>query len=268
MATLFRNSSIVQLSLITNAFSRLRLQHAGSPTIPRHSTFSRAFTQTRASLLENVAGIDSSSTIDRDFSSPKATNNTARTPPPELAQSPLPKQILGTRKKIRSLRKLDPPSVKWTEEEDRELFRLVKEGKNTYYIYENHFRHRSHGAVAKRVSWALKAIRLLKQQASRGVLEGEADVATAAAGEEEVVPLRAVFAQFQKAERIRLLSNKSDDDDTQRADQLRKELFGKDPWRKGNWTFEEDELLVQLAQTFRDTPQPRLWHKVSGGKIN
>ncbi|KAG0216624.1 hypothetical protein BGX33_012378 [Mortierella sp. NVP41] len=61
---------------------------------------------------------------------------------------------------------------------------------------------------------------------------------------------------------------KTGDNGIQRATQLRKELFGNSQWRKGKWTSEEDTLLEQLVHKFADIPQPSLWHKVSGGKVN
>ncbi|KAG0195073.1 hypothetical protein BGX33_004348, partial [Mortierella sp. NVP41] len=150
---LFRNSNSVQLSLITNAFSRLRLQHAGSPVIPRHSTHSRAFTQTRTGLLKNATGVNAirvdtgattTTTVDRVLDSPKSTDH--GTTPYQGIQLPVLQRPEGLGKKFRCLRKHEPRGARWTEEEDRELFRLAKEGKVVYEIYEHHFQHRSHAA--------------------------------------------------------------------------------------------------------------------------
>ncbi|KAF9079480.1 hypothetical protein BGX23_003938 [Mortierella sp. AD031] len=258
MAALIRSSSNVRLSLIAGAFSRLRLQHAGSPTIPRPSAHFRGFSQTRHVLLENLAGVNLKTTLDNDHSPTKPTG--------DLTTMPLPEQPKGTGRKVRTLRKFDPPSVKWTEEEDRELFRLVKEGKSTYYIYENHFRHRSHGAVGVRVNLALKAAKLQEEQVSRGVREGEEDVSKLAAGVEGAAPLRVVYRQIVKTDKEQRETNKTGDG-VQRRDQLRIKLFGQGPVYKGRWTPEEDALLEQLVHEFADTPQPSLWHKVSGGKV-
>ncbi|KAF9086571.1 Myblike DNAbinding domain-containing protein [Mortierella sp. GBA35] len=174
---------------------------------------------------------------------------------------PLPEQTVGAGRKVRTLRRSQPSTGEWTDEEDIELYRLVKKGVNTFEIYARHFRHRSFGAVTKRVSAALKVRHLQEQQAKHGVLPGEDDVAKSVAGEEGVIPLRALYMKLRKAEAERRGADMSDNAI------LRLQLGRKDTPRKGVWDPKEDELLKRLVDKYSYLPAPVLWHKVAGGKI-
>lgn len=69
------------------------------------------------------------------------------------------------RKTIRTQRKFQPSGRIWTDEEDAELFRLTKEGRNVYDIHNNYFSHRSLHTVRLRVSDAVRVERIRRHQA-------------------------------------------------------------------------------------------------------
>ncbi|KAF9116109.1 hypothetical protein BGW39_002833, partial [Mortierella sp. 14UC] len=162
-----------------------------------------------------------------------------------------------------------PQTRRWTTEEDGELMRLVKEGRPTHSIYADHFQHRTYGAVATRAIYARKMWRAQeqRQQARQGMRGGDIELgkkSKAGGKEEEVgISLRSVHARiFTEKFTEQRETDKTDDT------VIRRVMSAKDPQRRGKWTPEEDVLLQQLIQKYKHIPDPMLWSKVSGGKID
>ncbi|KAK3845081.1 MAG: hypothetical protein J3R72DRAFT_436869 [Linnemannia gamsii] len=266
MAALFRHSN-VQLSFTTNAFSRLQLQRSGSSFVTRHPSQLRSITQTRATLLKKLSGIDvKTTTLDSDSSTPKHSGGSSRNnnSPPELTQTPLPQQNEG-RKAIRVIKGRRSTPQYWKAEEDRRIVRLIKEGTTVYDIYANHFRHRSLMAVTMRVNWAIKAMKAQERQAKDGVLPGEIDIAESIAGKKfGAPPLRTVYNKIVKAATAQRRENDNSEDTVQRSDMIKVDRSSS----KGAWTSEEDEMLRVLVQRNKDIPQPTMWNLIAGSDVN
>ncbi|KAF8944020.1 hypothetical protein BGZ47_004748 [Haplosporangium gracile] len=274
MATLWRNKN-TRLSLITNTLSRLRLLCTESSVVALYPTQRRCITQTRPGLLKDQTGGNVSTTTldqgqDRDHNRDQSSIQASKTNTgtfPEIAVLPLPPQTSTTgRKTIRTLRNTYPRASRWTDEEDMELLRLVKEGKSVYDIYDNYFPQRTLRAIRNRVANAFRVETIRQHQADGRVRNnGDEDsfvadkvMAKAKAG----APLRQLFSTLEAA-MFEKRSADQCDDTIQRQGVMRiiKE-------RKGKWTPEEDALLKHLVQTHIDLPQPTIWNKVSGGSVD
>ncbi|KAK3837248.1 MAG: hypothetical protein JOS17DRAFT_771801 [Linnemannia elongata] len=232
----------------------------------------RTFTETRPAYRESLTCTANLYTIQpldhaQDEALLKPANGNNNNTHPHITQlpssSPTP-EISTTGKKVSARTCPEVRRIRWTEEEDREFFQLVKEGKKPFFIHSNYFRHRSRRAVAHRADLAYKAASLQKRQAKDGVRDGEPDVARSAAGDEGAEPLRVVYGKI-----VRMLRE---------ASRVRDKLEGRIPrpvaydekYLSHNkmWSLEEDELLRQLVQKFSDIPPPHLWHEVSCGSID
>ena len=257
MATLLRNS-FVHLSVITNAFSRLQLQHSPSNAIFHHSFQPRSFTQMHPSLSKNVTGADvTTSKRARNRPSPKTTNDTDT--PPSIGRLSLPTQVVGKKLKPRKFPR--PQSRhKWTYEEDILLYRLVEEDKDIYDIYVNHFPYRSHAAVSRRSGFAFKTAQAHERQVREGVREGEVDIGKSVAGTEGAVPLGKVFTSLSSSIRAERDENTSDDANQHYTCRRAKT-------RRGKWTPEEELLLEKLVDMYRHLPEPAIWNTISGRSI-
>lgn len=273
MATLCRNTN-TRLSIVADMLSRLRLQRSEPLSIHRHPARHpfRTFTETRPAYRESLTCTANLYTIQpldhaQDEALLKPANGNNNNTHPHITQlpssSPTP-EISTTGKKVSARTCPEVRRIRWTEEEDREFFQLVKEGKKPFFIHSNYFRHRSRRAVAHRADLAYKAASLQKRQAKDGVRDGEPDVARSAAGDEGAEPLRVVYGKI-----VRMLRE---------ASRVRDKLEGRIPrpvaydekYLSHNkmWSLEEDELLRQLVQKFSDIPPPHLWHEVSCGSID
>ncbi|KAF9910855.1 hypothetical protein EC991_005318 [Linnemannia zychae] len=242
MATvLFRNSN-ARLSLIIDAFSRCYLQPAGSSIVPqRHPSQLRLITQT---AVRERSG-------DRNA--------------PQINRLPLTAYTYGTKMRPRTTTPKRKPALLWAEEEDKELFRLVKEGKTTYEIHASKcFPDRSQGAISKRTSHAKRLARSLEQATEVVVHEGEQArvmLAAVAVGKGDL-PFRTGY--YNMASTIEIERRKIDKDDNTI---FRSRNLVKNAPRKGKWTKDEDELLKQLVQRHIQIPEPALWNTVTGGKL-
>ncbi|KAF9133643.1 hypothetical protein BG015_003526 [Linnemannia schmuckeri] len=274
MTTICRNNN-TRLSLITDTLSRLRLLRTESTVVALRSTQHRCITQTRPGLLKDQTGVNvSATTLDQgqnrdhncDQSLIKASKTNASTYP-EIAVLPLPPQASTTGwKTIRALRKTYPRASRWTDEEDMELLRLVKEGKSVYDIYDNYFPHRTLRAIRNRVANAFRVDIICQHQADGRVRNnGDEDSFVAdkvLAKAKSGAPLRRLLSTLEAA-MVEKRNADHCDDTIQRQGVIRivKE-------RKGKWTPEEDALLEQLVRTYIDIPQPTIWNKVSGGSVD
>ncbi|KAF9341214.1 hypothetical protein BGZ91_010239 [Linnemannia elongata] len=262
MATLFRISNSARLSLITDALSRLRLhQHTGPAIVPRLYSFQqRTFTQSLLCSLKNLAASDPTTvpSLDASPSKPAGSKKSSF----EITQKPLHAHTLGTKVKPRFTPRLRP-SLRWTDEEDRELFRLVMAGTSTYDIYSNHFRDRTLSAVSRRVFSARLAGRALEQQAREGVRPGELDVAKSVAGEEGAAPLRTVYSRQRESQLVEQQESGMSDNVI-----LRRVSNATSAAQRGAWTRDEDELLRELVRKYIHLPEPAIWTSVSGGSVN
>ncbi|KAF9122873.1 hypothetical protein BGW39_009423 [Mortierella sp. 14UC] len=260
MATLFRNSS-VRLSVITDAFSRLQLQPAGVFIVPRQPSHLRFLTQTAV--------------LDRDSRPHNDSDDT--TIPRSITQLPLPPHSYGTKMRPRLTAPKLRPSLQWTVEDDKELFRLAKEGKTSYEIYANHFPNRSHRAIVIRMCHAKRLAKFLEREAREGVVvregEGEVDKPVAAAAEgggggeeggvgEEALSFRSKYYKFNATMKAERQENDKGDDSV-----FRPRDYAKDIRRKGKWTEAEDGLLEQLVHRHIQIPEPALWSIVAGGRV-
>ncbi|KAG0284732.1 Myb-like DNA-binding domain protein [Linnemannia gamsii] len=225
---LIRNSG-TRLSNITDAFSRLQLQHTGSSFTFQCPSQLRLITQTRPNLLKDFIQACSSTTLDHDRSSRKHTDS----------------------------------SRKWEEEDDQKLYQLVKEGVKALDIYAKHFRDRSSHAVSLRASWAARLIRIQEQQARDGVRPGEIDIAKSVAGEEGAPSMRTVYDRIRKKGKGKRQEANSDEAPNQRPC-VNKWVSS----RRKEWTADEDALLRRLVERNIDLPASTLWAKVSGGDVD
>ncbi|KAG0284731.1 hypothetical protein BGZ96_010919 [Linnemannia gamsii] len=255
MATFFRASSVTntRLTLITDAFTRFRLQRAGSLLTSGQPSQLRFITQT-GSNLKSLTGADLSTTIKRDHSSPKHASTNGD------PQSPVPEQIIAGEEKVLRAKTGRLKRSWWTVKEDRELYQLVKEGKNSGEIHSSHFQFRTSGTVAMRVGWARKAIKVQDQQARNGVRPEEIDIAKAVAGEKGSPLLRTVYLKLNNEAKTK---RQEDENTVQRPYALKN--FSS---RKRKWTAEEETLLRQLVEKNSSIPLPKIWKKVSGGDID
>ncbi|KAG9068131.1 hypothetical protein KI688_011724 [Linnemannia hyalina] len=242
-----RNST-AQLSLITNALSRLQLQQMGSSVLTRHPSHLRFITQTRHNLLKNVTGADLSKAIDR------ASNNSN---PPGHSRFPASERTAESETGSRR-----PMSPRWTAEEDRDLYQLVKEGKNAKEIHSTLCSHRTVEAVVVRVRWVRRATMVLEQQARDGVQPGEIDIANSVAGNEGAPPLRTVYLQLRIADKVKRGESNRDEKAVRWPRMIK--AFS----RKRAWSPKEDALLKQLVERNRDTQLPKLWTKISKEDID
>ncbi|KAF9298234.1 hypothetical protein BGZ88_007437 [Linnemannia elongata] len=247
MAALLRNST-AQLSLLTNALSRLQLQQAGTSVLTRHPSQIRFITQTRPSLLNNVTGADLSTEIDRASNKKNLSGHS-----PSSTSGQTAKGETGSRR---------PKFSWWTAEEDRELYQLVKEGKNIEEIHSIRFPHRTVKTIAMRVSWVHRATRAQEQQAKDGVLPGEFDIAKSVAGEEGSPPLRTIYFQLRMSDKVKRRESRRDEKAVQWPRVSRVSS------RKRVWSSEEDALLEKLVKRNSDIEPPNLWTKISGENID
>ncbi|KAK3845119.1 MAG: hypothetical protein J3R72DRAFT_488090 [Linnemannia gamsii] len=272
MSALFRDSN-VRLSSITSAFIRLKLQHAESSFIPRQPLQLRSITQKRSSLRKSLIGVDLSTTPcdnndDNDLSSPKLTNDSNDTTP-GITSLPLPVQTYGTRMKSRTPAREKQPRYRWSEDDDNELFRLVKEDKSVHHIYANHFPYGTFAAVAMRAIYARRIARVQDRQVREGVREGTAvglgnKVGVEGDGDgKEAAPLRDVYRTLRTTIRSeRQANNKADDSIYHRV------ISAKPKPPRGQWTTEEDAMLGLLVKKYNHIPEPTLWSSVAGGRID
>ncbi|KAF9904248.1 hypothetical protein EC991_002905 [Linnemannia zychae] len=265
MTALFRNHS-VRLSTITDAFSHLRLQHKGPSFVQQNQLQLRSISQTRPGLLNKLAGANL--TTASDPNSKPTTSSASSINTPQLTQLPLPAEPFGAKTRLRAhARSVEGKSiVNWTTEDDLKLFEMVKAGARLYDIYDQHFPHRSFGAVSRRMCDAHKALLLLERQAKDGVQPGEIDVSKLVAGEVGSVPLRTLYnrlrtAQSQKAKEWEGVSG---NEVSQKPDVRRRKA---DVW-KGPWSAEEEEMLEQLVERFAHLPEPAIWYRVAGSRVN
>lgn len=242
-----RNST-AQLSLLTNALSRLQLQQAGTSVLTRHPAQIRFITQTRPSLLNNVTGADLSTEIDRASNKKNLSGHSQSSTSGQTA-----KGETGSRR---------PKFSWWTAEEDRELYQLVKEGKNIEEIHSIRFPHRTAKTIAMRVSWVHRATRAQEQQAKDGVLPGEFDIAKSVAGEEGSPPLRTIYFQLRMSDKVKRRESRRDEKAVQWPRVSRVSS------RKRVWSSEEDALLEKLVKRNSDIEPPNLWTKISGENID
>ncbi|KAF9910854.1 hypothetical protein EC991_005317 [Linnemannia zychae] len=255
MAALIRASSRARLSLITDGLTRLQLQCAGPSTVCRRATRPRTFSQTCSSLT----------TLDHDpTSSRQSTDNYNTSNLPTISRAPIPVQTNSEVRKIRSHRKgrLAP---RWTDEEDKEILRLAKEGKESSEVYADHFQHRSYRSVANRMSFALIADRILRQHAEGKTQDRDEEdraVTDAVLAAGESAPLRTLYMAIKVAKAEIRAASKSDDS-VQQSAKARKYTL-----RHIEWTPEDDDLLKRLVRKHIDIPEPSIWHKVSGGTDN
>ncbi|KAF9294562.1 hypothetical protein BGZ88_003688 [Linnemannia elongata] len=276
MATLCRNTN-TRLSIITDTLIRLRFQCLEPLYIHRHPARhqSRTLTKTRPTYRESLACTTNPCTTqppDRTHNEPLLkpanSNNNSNNTHSHIAQWPLPLPpppvTSTTGKKIRARPGPGLRRIPWTEEEDRELFQLVKEGKKASFIYTNHFRHRSRKAVANRTELAFKAASHQERQARDGVREGEPDVARSVAGDEGAEPLRVVYGKLTS----KLRGDVRVGDKQEGKIQEPVAYNGKYLSRYKKWTRQEDDLLRQLVQKYSNIPHPHLWHEVSCGSID
>ncbi|KAF9125326.1 hypothetical protein BGW39_007497 [Mortierella sp. 14UC] len=116
------------------------------------------------------------------------------------------------------------------------------------------------------MTFALIADRILQQHAEGKTqgLDGEekaiVDAVLAAGGES--APLRTLYLAIKLAKAKQRAADKSDDS------VLRSRITRTFALRKKEWTPEDDELLKRLVHKHIDTPEPSIWHKVSGGTID
>lgn len=262
MATFFRASSATntQLTLITDAFTRFRLQRAGSLLTSRQPSQLRFITQT-SSNLKNLTGTDLSTTIEREHSSPNHASTNGD--PPKLSRSSVAKQIIAGEKNVLRTKTGRAKTSWWTKEEDSELYQLVKEGKSADEIHSNHFQHRTSHTIAIRAGWARKVTKAQDQQARDGVRPGEIDIAKAVAGEEGAPLLRTVYLKLNREAKTKRQEAEIDENAVQRPYMPRTSSL-----RKRKWTVEEETLLRQLVERNINIPPPKIWSKVSGGDID
>lgn len=248
MAALLRNKT-TQLSLLTNALSRLQLQHTGSSILTRHPSQLRFITQTRPNLLKKVIRTDLSTSTDHPNNS--NNNRPGHSRPPGSEQTA--KRETGSRRLNASW---------WTAEEDRDLYQLVKEGKNAEEIQSTRFQRRTIKAVTLRVGSVYMMIKAQEQQVRDGVQPGEIDIAKSVAEEEGAPPLRTVYFQLNRAEKVKRRESNRDENAVQRSRLVR--IFS----RKRLWSPEEDALLEQLVKKNSGIQPPKLWTKVSSEVID
>lgn len=273
MATLCRNTH-ARLSIVTDKLSRLRLQCSEPISIHRHPARhqSRTFTETRLAYRESLTCTTNPYTtqpFDHTHDEPllRPVGSSGGNTHSHITQLPSPSpppERSTTGKKVKAESDPGLRRIRWTEEEDREFFQLVKEGKKPSFIHANHFRHRSRRAVNYRADLVYKAARLQKRQARDGVRDGEPDVARSVAGDEGAEPLRVVYGKI-----VSMLREES---------RVRDKLEGRIPEpvaynekylsQNKQWSRQEDELLRQLVQKYSNIPHPHLWHEVSCGSID
>ncbi|KAF9123254.1 hypothetical protein BGX30_001557, partial [Mortierella sp. GBA39] len=220
----------------------------GSSVLTRHPSHLRFITQTRPNLLKNVTGADLSTAIDR------ASNNSN---PPGHSRSPASEQTAEG--ETGSQRPMIP---RWTAEEDRDLYQLVKEGKNAKEIHSTLFSHRTVETVAMRVSWVYRARRVQEQQARDVVQPGEIDIAKSVAGDEGAPPLRTVYFRLRMADKVKRRETNRDEKAVQWPRVIR--VLS----RKRAWLPKEDALLEQLVERNSDIQPPKLWTKISNEDID
>ncbi|KAG0284733.1 Myblike DNAbinding domain-containing protein [Linnemannia gamsii] len=257
MAAMFRNN--VHLWTITDAFSRLQLQKTRSiPNFQQPVLRLRCLTQACPNLQKNPTVTDPKIASHHDHSSHKTANSNDAS---VITRRPLPAHTLGTKSKPRFAPR-QQATLWWTDEEDRELWRLVKENKSTYDIYSGHFQYRTLGSVSSRIGFARMATKILERQQREGVRPEEVDIANSVAGGEKALPLRNVYWKLIKSQRAgRREIDKSDESILHfqwNADAVS---------RKGKWTLEEDKLLEKLVKQYIHIPEPTLWSSVAGASI-
>lgn len=256
MAAMVRNNA--RLSAITDAFSRLQLHKTRSIPNFQQPVQLRCLTQACPNFLKNSTTADSELASHHDRSSQKTTSNSDAS---LITQRPLPVQTFGTKTKPRFSPR-QHATLWWTDEEDRELWRLVKENMSAYDIYSDHFRYRTLGSVCTRIGFARMATKHLERQAKEGVRPEEVDIAKSLAGGEGALPLRSVYWKLVKSQRAgRREIDKSDES------VLRFQWNADAVPRKGKWTLEEDELLENLVKQHIHIPEPALWSSVAGASI-